>query len=99
MNLNNFISIINKIVNKLYESEIIDQRIDVVESTPIFGLGSIFDSMAFVSLISDVEDSVNTELGTDIYIVLSDIEDLFPNESNLTAGMLAYYLISVTKGG
>jgi hypothetical protein len=91
------LNIFQESANRLCASGIADGPIVISSDIPIFGGGSKLDSMAFVSLISDIEDSVNRYANSDIYIVLTDIEDLYPNSPSLSAGMLADYLLLALK--
>jgi len=90
-------SIMQKSFEGLYASGIIDQIVDLTNETAIFGSGSKLDSMAFVSFITDVEDAISTIQKKEIFVVLSDIEDLYPDAPILTADMLAHYLILACK--
>ena len=91
------ISIMQESFAGLYASGIIDENIELTGETPIFGGKSILDSMAFVAFITDVEDAINKIEKKEIFVVLSDIEDLFPDLPILTADMLAIYLISICE--
>jgi len=97
LNHNQILEIIQLSVNNLHKSEIIPSEFIIASNTNLFGNDSGIDSMGFVALISDVEDAVNKCANSDIYIVLTDIEEMFPLEKNLTAGMLADYLITILK--
>ncbi len=91
------LNLFQKSVDDLHASGIISEPIVISDECPIFGGESHLDSMGFVSLISDIEDSVNRHANSDIFIVLTDIEDLYPNSPYLSAGMLAKYLLAVLK--
>ena len=91
------LNIFQESADSLHASGIAASSILISDDCPIFGGASVLDSMAFVSLISDIEDSVNRHANSDIFIVLTDIEDLYPNSPYLSAGMLAKYLLDVLK--
>jgi len=86
------ISLIQNSLDGLYRASMIDAQVSVVNETPLFGGSSNIDSMSFVALMTDVEDRLCQSTGRDIFVVLSDIEDMYPNAPTLTAGMLANYL-------
>ncbi|WP_156156248.1 hypothetical protein [Polynucleobacter duraquae] len=73
----------------------IESKIQISDNTPLFGGQSNIDSMCFVALITDVEDGLCRSTGKDVFVVLSDIEELYPDSPVLTAGMLANYLVSL----
>ena len=88
----NIISFIQESLDGLYNSSMIDSKIFVSEETELFGGRSNIDSMCFVALITDVEDRLCRLTGKDIFIVLSDIEELYPDSPVLTVGLLINYL-------
>lgn len=95
---NNVISLIQKSLDGLYEASMIDVKILAGDETPLFGSDSNIDSMSFVALMTDVEDRLCQSTGKDIFVVLSDIEELYPDAPTLTAGMLANYLCNIANG-
>jgi acyl carrier protein len=88
----NIISLIQESLDGLYNSSMIDSKIFVSEETELFGGQSNIDSMCFVALITDVEDRLCRLTEKDIFIVLSDIEELYPDSPVLTVGLLINYL-------
>jgi hypothetical protein len=84
-------------MDDLFNSEMIVERVIVISSTPLFGNHSPLDSMAFVSFVTDVEERVSQISGKDIFIVLSDLEELFPDSPVLTVDMFADYLLELSK--
>jgi len=94
---NNIISLIQESLDGLYEASMIDEKVVVSNETQLFGGGSHIDSMCFVALITDVEDKLCGSTGKDIFVVLSDIEELYPDAPILTAGMLASYLVTLAN--
>jgi acyl carrier protein len=94
---NNVISLIQKSLDGLYEASMIDEKVVVSNDTPLFGSGSNIDSMCFVALMTDVEDKLCGSTGKDIFVVLSDIEELYPAAPILTAGMLASFLVNLAN--
>jgi len=93
INLGTVLNIINDSLNGLYESSMIEERITVGPDTPLFGGGSGIDSMSFVALMTDIEDRLSKLEKKDIFVVLSDVEDLYPDSPTLTADMLSNYLV------
>lgn len=88
----NLKAIIQSSIDVLYQSGLLADKIVISETTPLFGTGSGIDSMGFVSLVTDIEDRINEVSDQDVYIVLADLQDLFPDEPILTVGMFEKYL-------
>jgi len=92
------VALIQKSLDALYEASMFDTQVLVVDETPLFGGDSNIDSMCFVALITDVEDRLSQLTGKDIFVVLSDIEEMYPDAPTLTAGMLSNYLGMLVDG-
>lgn len=97
MSNDDVVLLVQKSLDGLYEASMIETKILVNLDTPLFGAGSNIDSMSFVALITDVESRLCSLTDKDLFIVLSDIEDLYPNSPILTTGMLANYLSSLVN--
>jgi hypothetical protein len=80
----------------LRRSGVVKTDIDVQPDSVLFGTGSSLDSIGFVTFVTDVEERLNRATGKDIYVVLTDLEELYPGASELTAGMLADYLFRLS---
>jgi len=96
-NKNIIIKLMQDCMNNLFSSEMIAEKVIVEPGTPLFGNGSNLDSMAFVTFITDVEERITQITKEDLFIVLSDIEELFPNAPCLTADMFADYLLGIVE--
>jgi acyl carrier protein len=71
--------------------------IPAAEGTVLFGAGSPLDSLALVSLISDVETTLTTEDGLDLS--LADDRALSRTESPYrTVGTLRDYVLELARG-
>jgi acyl carrier protein len=73
------------------------KQVTIEPTTQLFGSGSHLDSMAFVSFVTDVEERLSQISAPDFFIVLSDIEELFPEAPSLTADMFAEYLLGIIE--
>lgn len=91
------LDLIQSTVTGLYHSSMIESDVSINSDTKLFGNESSFDSMAFVGLMTDIEDKLATLSNKDIFVVLSDLEDLFPDAPALTAGMLSSYLTTLVN--
>jgi hypothetical protein len=90
------LAILGESIRSLRRSGIIEAEMDVEPATVLLGAGSSLDSMGFVTFVTDVEERLNRETGDDLYIVLTELEELYPGETQLTASMLADYLVRLT---
>jgi hypothetical protein len=95
---NDIIPLIQKSLDGLFEASMLNEKVLVVDEAPLFGGSSNIDSMCFVALMTDIEDKLCESTGKNIFVVLSDIEELYPDSPVLTAGMLANYLSILSNG-
>ena len=91
------LQIMQSSIDNLFEAGMLDQKVIVLLETPLFGEGSTLDSMGFVTFVTEVEERVIEVVKKDIFIVLSDIEELYPNEPVLSASMFSSYLQSIAN--
>ena len=90
------LALLRESVQSLRRSGIIDVDMDVQPGTVLLGTGSSLDSMGFVTFVTDVEERLNRVTGKDLYIVLTELEELYPGETQLTASMFADYLVQLS---
>jgi len=95
INKRDVINIMQDCMDDLFKSEMTTEQVTVESATPLFGNGSHLDSMAFVSFVTDVEERLSQISSSDLFIVLSDIEELFPKAPSLTVDMFAEYLLGI----
>ncbi len=79
----------------LKRSGMIETAMPINDDAVIFGQQSSLDSMGFVTFVTDVEERLNRKTGKDLYIVLTDLEEKYPNAPQLSGAMFADYLISL----
>jgi len=96
---NDVIDLSQKCFDSLLKSEILSDDIRASLETPLIGFNSELDSVGFVTFISDLEGRINDFLGSDIYIIIPDIQGIDSSDSTLTLSKLAEYLISITNVG
>ena len=90
------VALLRESVQSLRRSGIIEAEVDVDPDTVLLGDGSSLDSMGFVTFVTDVEERLNRATGKDLYIVLTELEELYPGETQLTASMFADYLVQLS---
>jgi len=89
------INIIQTALDELHDSAIIENRVFAEKNTPIIGDGAELDSVAFITLISDIESRVCEKFNKDIFIILSDIQSLDDESSAMNVDMLTNYLLTI----
>jgi acyl carrier protein len=62
------------------------------EETSLFGENSDLDSMGFVTFVSDIEERLNRKADKEVFIILSDLEEMYPASAKLTVSMFTKYL-------
>jgi acyl carrier protein len=63
-------SIIEETLSEFIKEEIIDNSIEINESTRLFGSDALFTSIQLVSFITELEENLEDEL--DVYLMLAD---------------------------
>jgi hypothetical protein len=80
----------------LQRSGLIEQGVTLNKETVLLGTGSVLDSVAFVTLIADLEERLNRETGQELSLVLDEIHEFNANVPHLTAETLSKYMITLT---
>ncbi len=70
-------------------------ELKVTGETVLLGSDSVFDSIAFVTFVTDVEDRMEQKTGHECYLVLNEISEFNLNSPNLTVTVLAQYLVKL----
>ena len=86
------IGLMQQSMESLCRTGVIEASVHLDRDTILLGDGSSLDSMGFVTFVADVEERLNRETGKDLYIVLTELEDVYPNSTALSAAMFADYL-------
>jgi acyl carrier protein len=76
-------------LRRLQSSGIAGADFEVNDDTVLIGMGSPVDSIAFVTLITDLEQSIEGELGREFFLVMKDIHDLNEGKAELRISDLA----------
>ena len=85
-------------VTGLRRAGMIEQELSVREDTPLLGTGSQLDSMGFVTFVTDVEDRIARETGTEVQIVLDEVHEFNADNPYLSGGTLARYISRISGG-
>ena len=65
-------------------------------SSPLGG-GSVFDSIGFITLFSEIEENIQEETGKDIFLILDEISGFDINSPFLSVGTIAKYIVQKIK--
>jgi hypothetical protein len=93
----NALELIQKSCDSLQRVGLLEKEITVQDGTVLLGSGSLLDSIAFVTFVTELEDRLNqAEDQDDLFLVLKDIHEDNVDDSSITAGVLARYLTRLT---
>ena len=84
-------------LDSLQRSGMMEKALTVFPDTTILGTGSSLDSLGFVTFISDLEERISEETGTEHYLILTDIHEANADQAFLSAGVLAAYIEKITR--
>jgi len=82
-------------IHGLRRAGLLERDVEVGDATVLLGMGSELDSVAFVTLISDLEDRLSRETGRDQFLVLDELHEFNSDEPSLTVRSLAPYLVEL----
>jgi acyl carrier protein len=89
------VELIQESIRALRRAGLLEHDLVIDDSTVLLGMGSELDSVAFVTLISDLEDRLARETGKDLFLVLDDLHDFNGEDPSLTVRTLAPYLVEL----
>ncbi|HMV25245.1 MAG TPA: hypothetical protein PLH27_06905 [bacterium] len=99
MNTEQILNVIQESFDSLTRSGLIASQVQVTPDLVILGNGSPLDSMAFVTLFTDLEERIATASGKDIFLVLDEIEGFNINNPFLSAETIAGYIVGLIQKG
>lgn len=91
------LSIMHEVFNGMKTSGMFNEDSSLDSDTVILGVGSSFDSLGFVTFISDLEERVSDVAGDEIYLILTDIHEFNKDKTVLSASTLAAFIENITK--
>lgn len=89
------VELIQESIRGLRRAGLLDRDLVVDDSTVLLGMGSELDSVAFVTLISDLEERLSRETGDELFLVLDELHDFNGDDPALTVRTLAPYLVEL----
>lgn len=84
-------------IDSLVRSGSLDPIEGLGRDTVILGVGSVMDSIGFITFITEVEDRIQMETGEEYYLVLNEIDTFNINNPSLKLGVVADYISNLTK--
>jgi len=96
MNVKQALQLMQDSFDSMQRSGMIEEKIKVTPDTIILGTGSSLDSLGFVTFISDLEERVSAETGTEHYLILTEIHETNADQAFLSAEGLAVYVEKIT---
>lgn len=97
MDITKALQLMQDSLDSIQRSGMLEEAITVTPETIILGTGSSLDSLGFVTFISDLEERVSAETGTEHYLILTEIHEANADQAFLSAGVLAEYIEKLTK--
>ena len=91
------LSVMQEVFNGMKTSGMFNEDSSLDADTVILGVGSHFDSLGFVTFISDLEERVSDVAGDEIYLILTDIHDFNKDKTVLSASTMAAFIESITQ--
>ena len=93
------LALIQESLDSLQRSGMLNQAVAVTSDTVLLGTGSFLDSLGFVTLVTELEDRMNQEMGREIYFVLDEVQNFNINNPFLSAGVFADYMQDLAARG
>jgi acyl carrier protein len=87
--------LIQESLESLHRGGIIEAAVSVNGETSLFGEHSDLDSMGFVTFVSDIEERLSRKADKELFIILSDLEEMYPASAKLTVSMFTNYLTTL----
>lgn len=84
--------VVNEVFSGMEESGVLAEHIDLDEKMVLIGPDAILDSIAFVTLFTDLEDRLSEETGEEIYLLVDEIHAFNPEDTFLTIKVLIDYM-------
>lgn len=79
------------------DAGIMKTHIDVDEKMVLIGPDAVLDSIAFVTLFTDLEDRLSEVAGEDVYLLIDEVHAFNPEDTFLTLGVLVAYVEHMMK--
>lgn len=86
-------SIFQDSTDSLFRSELIPEKIKIDKDTVLLGKGSVLDSVAFITLFSEIEDRLMQKTGSEVIIDYNQLHEFNTDKSVLRADILCEFIL------
>ena len=96
MNRSEILNLLQEAFDALVAAELVPADVRVDERTVLLGPETMLDSIAFVTLIVEVEDRLQAgsgEASQSVSLAIYEIHEFNPDKSRLTVGVLIDYIM------
>ncbi len=97
--LNDASKLIEEGIASLVRSGTLPEGIAISDQMVLLGKGSSFDSLGFITLVTEIEDRLEKVLGKEVFLALDEISGFSMENPSLTIPVLAKYLVQLSAGG
>ena|SRR5688572_15406162 len=94
MDYSECVSLIKDVIDSLIRSNVISKNIEFSEDTVLIGTGSELDSLAFVALISDLEESLSDKMQKEVALSLTELEGFDIESPYISVKTLANFMVT-----
>ena len=92
MNKEEIFDVVKDIFSGLEDAGLIENHVDIDKNSVLIGNDAVLDSIAFVTLFTDLEDRLSEITGKEVYILVDEVHAFNPEKTFLTVGVLVNYL-------
>lgn len=96
MILNEALQIMQSSLDSLKESQIIKVAVTVTSELVLLGRGSPFDSLGFVTLMTEMEDRMSRSTGQDVFFNIMEVSSFNIDNPFLSAKAFGEYMVSLS---
>lgn len=97
MDFQRALQLVQEATRSLHRGGLIPKDVLLTSETVLLGDGSFLDSMAFVALITEIEDRLSQESGTECFLLIGEIKDFDIGATPLTVEVLVRHLVQISS--
>ena len=97
MNKQEIMNMIQETFDGLTQSELLKEKVEIDRETVLIGPGAALNSIAFVTLFTDLEDRLSELAGDEVYLLIDEVHAFNPEKQYLTVGVLVDYIENMLK--
>lgn len=88
-------SLILESISEIKNSKMVPENFDVNDNTVLIGMKAVWDSIAFVSFTTDLEERIEDAIGKEVILNLHEIHELNEDKSALKVGNLTKIVVQI----